>query len=68
LGDAGQRVILEFVGVHDRVVSKSSKPAFDTSDDVVESTEQSTVEVTTDEAAPEASEVGSVEKEEGKDD
>ena len=30
LGDAGQRVILEFVGVHDRVVDKSEKPAFDT--------------------------------------
>lgn len=32
LGDAGQRVILEFVGVRDRVVAKSSKPAFDTDD------------------------------------
>ena len=29
LGDAGQRVILEFVGVNDRVSTKSSKPAFD---------------------------------------
>ena len=30
LGDAGQKVILEFVGVHDRVATKSEKPAFDT--------------------------------------
>ena len=29
LGDAGQRVILEFVGVRDRATSKSAKPAFD---------------------------------------
>ena len=29
LGDAGPRAILEFVGVRDRVVQKSEKPAFD---------------------------------------
>jgi large subunit ribosomal protein L17 len=29
LGDAGTRAILEFVGVHDRVVQRSEKPAFD---------------------------------------
>lgn len=29
LGDAGQRVILEFVGTHDRESKKSEKPAFD---------------------------------------
>lgn len=29
LGDAGTRAILEFVGVRDRVVEKSVKPAFD---------------------------------------
>jgi len=29
LGDAGQQAILEFVGVRDRVVQKSEKPAFD---------------------------------------
>jgi len=28
LGDAGTRAILEFVGVHDRVVAKAEKPAF----------------------------------------
>ena len=33
LGDAGQQVILEFVGVRDRVFSKSSKPAFDAGDE-----------------------------------
>lgn len=30
LGDAGARAILEFVGVHDRVVTRSEKPAFET--------------------------------------
>lgn len=29
LGDAGTRAILEFVGVRDRLVAKSQKPAFD---------------------------------------
>jgi large subunit ribosomal protein L17 len=29
LGDAGERVILEFVGVRDRVVQKSQKPSFE---------------------------------------
>ena len=29
LGDSGTRAILEFVGVHDRVVVKSERPAFD---------------------------------------
>jgi large subunit ribosomal protein L17 len=29
LGDAGDRAILEFVGVHDRVRQKSTKPAFE---------------------------------------
>ena len=29
LGDSGQQAILEFVGVRDRVVQKSEKPAFD---------------------------------------
>ncbi len=33
LGDAGARAIFEFVGVRDRVVARSQKPAFDTSDD-----------------------------------
>lgn len=33
LGDAGERAILEFVGVRDRVVQKSEKPAF--SDDEI---------------------------------
>ena len=36
LGDAGTRAILEFVGKNDRVVEKSAKPAFDTSDDAAE--------------------------------
>lgn len=29
LGDAGPRAILEFVGVHDRVLEKSERPAFE---------------------------------------
>jgi large subunit ribosomal protein L17 len=29
LGDAGARAVLEFVGVHDRVVERSERPAFD---------------------------------------
>lgn len=29
LGDAGARAILEFVGVHDRVIERSQKPAFE---------------------------------------
>lgn len=32
LGDAGTRAILEFVGVHDRAVTKSQRPAFDDQD------------------------------------
>ena len=40
LGDAGARAIIEFVGVHDRIVAKSEKPAFggqdDTDDDAKE--------------------------------
>lgn len=34
LGDAGTRAILEFVGVHDRVVEHSEKPDFDTDEAV----------------------------------
>ena len=49
LGDAGTRAILEFVGVHDRVATKSAKPAFEADSpsdtgaetkDAVEATEQ----------------------------
>ena len=32
LGDAGARAILEFVGVRDRVVARSQKPSFDSSE------------------------------------
>jgi large subunit ribosomal protein L17 len=32
LGDSGRRAILEFVGVHDRIVARSEKPAFESSD------------------------------------
>jgi large subunit ribosomal protein L17 len=33
LGDAGPRAILEFVGVHDRVLERSERPAFDEEDE-----------------------------------
>ena len=36
LGDAGIQAILEFVGVHDRVVQKSQKPAFGNDESAVE--------------------------------
>ncbi|NOY29721.1 MAG: 50S ribosomal protein L17 [Planctomycetes bacterium] len=36
LGDAGVRAILEFVGVRDRVVKRSEKPAFDATEEVEE--------------------------------
>ncbi len=52
LGDSGQQAILEFVGVRDRVVQKSEKPAFDDApaeapqDDVVEEAEVAETEAT----------------------
>lgn len=36
LGDAGTRAILEFVGVHDRVVERSTKPAFEPEETAVD--------------------------------
>jgi len=42
LGDAGARAIIEFVGVRDRVVAKSEKPAFSDQDEVVEDVEKTT--------------------------
>src|SRR5688572_20171895 len=33
LGDAGTRAILEFVGVRDRIIARSPKPAFDSGDE-----------------------------------
>ena len=63
LGDAGQQVILEFVGVHDRVTSKAAKPAFDTDDSdaqaessVAEDTEQDDEAVAEDTPQEEAAE------------
>jgi large subunit ribosomal protein L17 len=50
LGDGGTRAILEFVGVRDRVVERSEKPAFDDADDAPVD-EQETSETTADEAA-----------------
>lgn len=62
LGDAGTRAILEFVGVRDRVVERSEKPAFEDSeeaaeqDEAAEAAEESvdTEEAAADEAAESA--------------
>ena len=54
LGDGGTQAILEFVGVRDRVVERSQKPAFDDTDEtpVDETTEeQEASEATADEEA-----------------
>ncbi len=61
LGDAGARAILELVGVHDRVVVKSEKPAF--SEETPEETseepaDESTVETQNESASPDAQEGG----------
>lgn len=42
LGDAGTRAILEFVGTHDRVVTKSEKPAFPDEEESADPDEPST--------------------------
>lgn len=59
LGDAGQQAILEFVGVRDRVVQKSEKPAFDESpsDDAPAEEETSQEEVAAEESAAGEAEV-----------
>ena len=62
LGDAGTRAVLEFVGVHDRVVSKSEKPSFaDPEEPVVEEELTSEAEQ---EAADSVEEQQSVEEQE----
>ena len=50
LGDAGQRVILEFVGQNDREVQRSAKPAFDDAP-AKEEVEESAVDAAEEEAA-----------------
>jgi large subunit ribosomal protein L17 len=51
LGDGGTQAILEFVGVRDRVVERSEKPAFDDTDDTDETpTDETTAERETSEA------------------
>lgn len=56
LGDAGTRAILELVGVRDRVVQKSAKPAFDAADDEDDVVDEVTEEATTDEDSAPADE------------
>lgn len=54
LGDAGQQAILEFVGVRDRVVQKSEKPAFDDAPAAESAGEVADEEVAETEAAEES--------------
>ena len=59
LGDAGTQAILEFVGVRDRVVERSEKPAFEDEPEVSEETaseEDAADEVSSDDAAEEQAE------------
>lgn len=53
LGDAGPQAILEFVGVRDRIVERSEKPAFDDepADEEAPASEESAAEETTEEEA-----------------
>ena len=44
LGDAGTRAILEFVGVHDRVVQKSVKPSFEDDEEQADGAESADAE------------------------
>lgn len=64
LGDSGQQAILEFVGVRDRVVQKSEKPAFDDAP-ADEPAEEPAAEV---EATEEAAEAAADESAEGNED
>lgn len=66
LGDAGQQAILEFVGVRDRVVEKSEKPAFeDTPEDSTPADEpEAAGSEVAEEATEEAAESASEEKQE----
>ena len=56
LGDGGTQAILEFVGVRDRVVERSEKPAFDDGDETPAVEEQETAEAATEEQAVDAAE------------
>lgn len=57
LGDAGTRAILEFVGRNDRVVQKSEKPSFDSSDESKDETPEDAPEAA-DETTAEAADAG----------
>ena len=70
LGDAGPQAILEFVGVRDRIVERSEKPAFeddapaDESDETEESAEEQTESAAEETAADETEEAAEEKKEE----
>lgn len=53
LGDAGQRAILEFVGVHDRVKQESEKPAFEAEEEAAPDAEDEAPETETEDTAGE---------------
>jgi large subunit ribosomal protein L17 len=61
LGDAGTRAVLELVGVRDRVIERSMKPAFD--DDLVESTPPKSDPAPAAESKPEAEEAATEDEE-----
>ena len=66
LGDAGPQAILEFVGVRDRVVQRSEKPAFDNEpvDEEAPASEESAAEESTKEEASEESSEASADESE----
>jgi large subunit ribosomal protein L17 len=67
LGDAGERAILEFVGVHDRVAEKSERPTFADEESKEESSGASaTAKEGSAAAAPESSDDSSEEADENK--
>ncbi len=66
LGDAGTRAILEFVGVRDRVVQRSERPAFEDSE-VAGDSESSSDAAVEDEVAEEATSEATEDGEQSKD-
>ncbi len=65
LGDSGQQAILEFVGVRDRVVQKSEKPAFEdggADDSPAEQSKAESTEETSDDVAQEEAQTDAAEE------
>jgi large subunit ribosomal protein L17 len=62
LGDGGERAILEFVGVRDRVIERSQKPAFSDEEDRTTETAPPTAESQPPEAASQSTETAGQEQ------